>query len=42
MKIMYLNVNGFYGTSNKNRAKLQIGLDDDCCKCAVYLRKNNF
>jgi len=32
MKIMYLNVNGFYGTSNKNRAKLQIGLDDDCCK----------
>ena len=27
----YLNVNGFYGTREKNRDKLKAGLDDSCC-----------
>lgn len=30
-KIFYLNVNGFYGTREKNREKLKVGLDDNCC-----------
>lgn len=27
----YLNVNGLYGVREKNRDKLKVGLDDDCC-----------
>lgn len=28
---LYLNINGFYGTLDKDRVKLKSGLDDDCC-----------
>lgn len=30
-KFFYLNVNGFYGTREKDRGKLKAGLDDNCC-----------
>lgn len=30
-RIFYLNVNGFYGTREKDRDKLKVGLDDNCC-----------
>lgn len=30
--ILYINVNGFYGTQNKDKEKLLNGIDDDCCK----------
>ena len=30
-RLFYLNINGFYGTTEKDREKLKVGLDDDCC-----------
>ena len=43
MRLFYLNVNGFYGTREKDRDKLIVGLDDNyCMKNAEQICKQIF